>query len=52
MRTNETENCDKFLVVFDRYDPQSLKNSTRSNKTKGLPAVHYKVSDTSRLLQL
>ena len=38
---------DAFLVVFDKYDPQSSENNTRSNRTKGLSAVHYKVSDTT-----
>ena len=52
MRTNEIENCDEFRVVLDRYNPQSLKNNTRSNRTKGLPALHYKVCDTSRLSHL
>ena len=49
MITNETEDCDKFHVVYDRYDPQSLKNNTRYNRKKELSAVHYKVSDTTRI---
>ena len=40
---------DAFLVVFDKYDPQSSENNTRSNRTKGLSAVHYKASDTTRI---
>ena len=32
--TNEIEDSDYCRVVFDRYDPQSLKNNTRSNRTK------------------
>ena len=47
MITNETED-----VVYDRYDPQSLKNNTRYNRKKELSAVHYKVSDTTRISYL
>ena len=49
MITNETEDCDKCYVVYDRYDPQSLKNNTRYNRKKELSTVHYKVSDTTRI---
>ena len=49
---NETDNCDEFWVGFDRYDPQSLKNNTRSNRTKRLSAVHCKVFDTTRISHL
>ena len=48
MITNETEDCDKLWVGFYRYDRHSLKYNTRFNSTKGLSAVHYKVSDTTR----
>ena len=34
MITIETEDCGEFRVVYDRYDPQSLKNNTRSNRKK------------------
>ena len=37
------------LVVFDRCDPHSLKNNAKCNRTKGLSAVHYKVSDTTKI---
>ena len=47
--TNETEDCGEFHVVYDRYDPQSLKNNTRYNRKKELSAVHYKVSDTTKI---
>ena len=50
MITNKTEDCDQFRVEFDRYDPKSLKNKLRSNETEGLSAVHYKVSDTARII--
>ena len=50
MITNKTEDCDKFRVEFDRYDPKSLKKKFRSNETEGLSAVHYKVSDTARII--
>ena len=49
---NKTDDYDEFRVVFDRYDPKSLKNNTRSNRTKGLSAVYYKVSDTTRISHL
>ena len=45
-------NTGEFRVVFDRYDPQSLKNNTRSNRAKVLSVVHYKVSDTTRISYL
>ena len=48
----ETEDCGEFRVVYDRYDPQSLKNNTRSSRKKKLSAVHYKVSDTTRISYL
>ena len=50
--TIETEDCGEFRVVYDRYDPPSLKNNTRSNRKKKLSAVHYKVSDTTRISYL
>ena len=34
MITIETEDCGEFRVVYDRYDQQSLKNNTRSNRKK------------------
>ena len=34
MITIETEDCGEFRVVYDRYDPQSLKNNRRSNRKK------------------
>ena len=49
MITKETEDCGGFHVVYDRYDPQSLKNNTRYNRKKELSAVHYKVSDTTKI---
>ena len=52
MITNKTEDCHKFRVEFDRYDPKSLKKKFRSNETEGLSAVHYKVSDTARIIHL
>ena len=52
MITIETENCGEFPVVYDRYDQQSLKNNTRSNRKKKFSAVHYKVSDTTRISYL
>ena len=52
MITNKTEDCDKFRVEFDRYDPKSLKKKFRSNETEGLSAVHYKMSDTARIIHL
>ena len=52
MIANETEDCDKFPSEFDRYDPQSLKNNLRSNRTKVFSAVHYKVSDNTRIMHL
>ena len=52
MITNETEDCGEFHVVYDRYNPQSLKNNTRYNRKKELSAVHYKVSDTTRISYL
>ena len=52
MIANETEDCDKFPSEFDRYDPQSLKNSLRSNRTKVFSTVHYKVSDNTRIMHL
>ena len=52
MITNKTEDCDKFRVEFDRYDPKSLKNKLRSNETEEPSAVHYKGSDTARITHL
>ena len=52
MITNKTEDCDKFRVEFDRYDPKSLKHKLRSNETEGLSAVHCEVSDTARITHL
>ena len=52
MITNETEDCSEFRVVFYRYDPHSLKNNARSNRTKGFSAVHYKVSDATKISYL
>ena len=49
MVTSETKDCDEFRVGFDRYGQQSLKSNRRSNRTKGLSVVHYKVSDTTRI---
>ena len=34
MITSETEDCGEIRLVYDRYDPQSLKNNTRSNRKK------------------
>ena len=34
MITNETEDCGEFHVIYDRYDPQSLKNNTRYDRKK------------------
>ena len=47
MITNGIEDCDQFWIGFHRYDPHSLKNNTRSNRTKELSAVQ-KVSYTTR----
>ena len=52
MITSETEDCDDFRVWFGRYDPQLLKNNTRSKRAKGLSAVYYNVSDTTRISHL
>lgn len=53
MITSETEDCDEFRVWFDRYDPQLFKkNNTRSKRAKGLSAVYYNVSDTTRISHL
>ena len=52
MIANETEDCGEFHVVYDRYNSQSLKNNTTYNRKKELSAVHYKVSDTTRISYL
>ena len=32
--TNKTEDCGELSVGFDKHNPHSLKNNTRSNRTK------------------
>ena len=36
-------------IVFDHYQEKSLKGGTRATRTKGYSAVHYKVSDATKI---
>jgi len=45
----EIKECNEVQIIFDRYDPKSLKSNTRANRTKGLMSVHYKVSDSTKI---
>ena len=40
---------DEVRVIFDRYETRSLRSITRTYRTKGLSAVHYKVSDATKI---
>ena len=39
-------------VIFDRYDTDSLKNVTKKDRTMQFNAVHYKVTDSTRIAHL
>ena len=45
----ETTECHDVRIVFDRYQKNSLKGNTRATRTKGYSAVHYKVSDATKI---
>ena len=45
----EVSQFDEVRVIFDRYDEDSLKSTTRDSRTKNYSAVHYKISDSTRI---
>ena len=49
MINHQASDYDEVRVIFDRYETRSLKSITRANRTKGLSAVHYKVSDATKI---
>ena len=42
----------KVRIIFDRNDTDSLKNVTRKDRTKQFKAIHYKVTDSTRIAHL
>ena len=49
MINHQASDYDEVRMIFDRYETRSLKSITRANHTKGLSAVHYKVSDAAKI---
>ena len=49
MITNETIGYNEVRIIFDRYDPKSLKSNTRATRTKGLSSARYKICDTTKI---
>ena len=45
----ETAEYHEVHIVFHRYQKNSLKGNTRATRTKGYLAVHYKISDTTKI---
>ena len=45
----ETAEYHEVHIVFHRYQKNSLKGDTRATRTKGYLAVHYKISDTTKI---
>ena len=45
----ETKGYNEARIIFDRYHQKSLKVNTRANRTAGLSAVRYKVSDSTKI---
>ena len=45
----ETAEYQEVRIVFDRYQKNSLKGNTSAARTKGYSAVHYKVSDATKI---
>ena len=45
----ETKLYNEARIIFDRYDQKSLKAITRANRTAGLSAVRYKISDSTKI---
>ena len=45
----ETKGYNEAGIIFDRYDQKSLKANTRANRTAGLSAVRYNVSDSTKI---
>ena len=45
----ETKGYNEARIIFHRYDQKSLKANTRADRTAGLSAVRYKVSDSTKI---
>ena len=45
----EVADFDEVRVIFDHYKHDSLKNKTRSGRTKGRSSVQYKVLDSTKI---
>ena len=48
----ERKGYNEARIIFDRCDQKSLKANTRANRTAGLSAVRYKVSDSTKIEHL
>ena len=47
--SSEIKEYDEVRIIFDRYDPESLKSNTRASCTLGLSAVRYKITDNTKI---
>ena len=46
---NETKEYNEVQIIFDRYNPESLKSNTRSSRILGLSAVRYKIANNTKI---
>ena len=50
--TNESRRYNEVRIVFDRYDPKSLKSNTRAAHTKEISSLRYKICHITKIEHL
>lgn len=47
--TNESRRYNEVRIVFDRYNPKSLKSNTRAAHAKEISSLRYKICHTTKI---